>query len=98
MNFYKLLFLLVAIYFLVLLQTSFFLHFALLRFIPNLAIIFALLWNFFEKEKKIFSPGLFISLYSGFLLDVYSEGYFGFFIILLLIITIFIKKILRSYV
>lgn len=42
--------------------------------------------------------GLFISLYSGFLLDTYFEGYFGFSILILLTLTIFIKKFLRNYV
>lgn len=95
---YKTAFLLFLVFFLVIIQTSFFAHFALLRYAPNLALVFAILWNFFERNKNLFSPGLLVSLCAGFMLDVYSDGYFGFFLSILLIATIFIKKFLRSYV
>ncbi len=98
MNYYKLLILFLIIYFLTILQTSFFVHFGFSGILPNITIVLAILWNIFERDKKIFSSGLFISAFAGFFLDIYSEGYLGVYTILLTASSVIIKKIVRKYV
>ncbi len=86
------------LYILVLLQTSFLVHFNLFGFIPNFVIILVFFWNLLEKEKKFFSLGFFSAIIGGFLLDIFSSRIIGFYIFILVGVAIFIKLIIRKHV
>lgn len=92
----KILISIVVFYFLVLLQTSFLVHFNILGVVPNLALILAAFWNFFEKTKNYF--GLYNAFLAGFFLDIFSQRPFGFYILILLTLAIFLKFFIRKYV
>lgn len=83
-------------YTLVLLQTSFFVHFNISGIILNLVLISVILWNLFEKSKSSF--GLFNALIGGFFLDVFSNRIIGFYILILMGLAIFIKLFIKKYV
>ena len=82
-----------SFYFLTLLQTSFLVH--LVPFLPNLILIIVLLINLFEDEKENF--GMITAFIGGFFLDVFSENYIGFHIIILFLLSILIKLVLKNY-
>jgi rod shape-determining protein MreD len=87
--------LILAFYFLVLLQTSFLVHFNIYGTIPNFVIIFVILLNFFEKpEKKL---GIVLGFLAGLFLDIFSSSFFGFYTLILSAISFFIKYVLKSY-
>ena len=98
MNLKNILISIVLLYFLVLLQTSFFVHFSLWGRVPNLVIVLIILWNIFEKDKTIFSLGILAALIGGFFLDIFSGWFFGIYIIILALTAVFIKKIIKNYV
>jgi hypothetical protein len=86
-----------VLYVLVLLQTSFVLHVTPGGITPNLVIIMVLLFSIFEK------PGSYSSftaaLFGGFLLDIFSPGFFiGFWALVLIGGSSMIKALLRHYV
>lgn len=89
----KALILFLILFILVLLQTSFLVHFNIFGFVPNLVIIFVIFLDFFEKEKNFFSPAFFNSLFGGLFLDVFSRHQIGFYIIILIGLYIFVKII-----
>ena len=78
-------------YLLVLLQTSFFPH-----FLPNLVLIAIILINFFEEPKTLL--GVFLAFFGGFFLDIFSENFFGFWTLISITISIFIKFVFKKYV
>ena len=82
-----------SFYFLLLLQTSFLVHFV--PFLPSLILIIVLLINLFEDEKKNF--GMITAFIGGFFLDVFSENYIGFHILILFLLSILIKLVLKNY-
>lgn len=91
----KIFFLILLLYFLALFQTSFFLHFPLGSFF-NFILVVVVLINFFEAQKE--NLGLFSAFIGGFFLDIFSENFFGFWTLILIIITLFIKFVLKRYV
>lgn len=92
----KYLVLILFLYFLTLFQTSFLIHFNISGIIPNLILISVILINFFESPSK--NSGIFSAFIGGFFLDIFSENFFGFWTLILIIITLFIKFILKKYV
>lgn len=95
----KIVFLLIIFYFLILLQTSFLVHFSFWGIVPNLVFIALIFINLFEKpEKKL---GIIAGLLGGFYLDIFSlsfQGFFGFYTLISLATSLFIKFILRKHV
>ena len=86
----------VVLYFLALFQTSFLVHFRILGYVPNLVLFFVVIWNLLEDGKN--STGGFVSLIGGFFLDVFSNHFIGFNILILVLISLAIKLILKKYV
>jgi rod shape-determining protein MreD len=85
----KIFFLILFFYLLTLFQTSFFPHFW-----PVLIIV--VLINLFEPQKE--KLGLFSAFFGGFFLDIFSENFIGFWILILLTLAFFIKLVLRKHV
>ena len=96
MSFAKNLFIIIFIYFLILFQTSFFVHFPIFNIVPNYALILIVLWNLFEDSKKKFGIGL--AFLGGFLLDVFSSHFLGFNVLILVATALAIKIIVKKYV
>ena len=97
--FKKITFFIVFLYFLTLIQGTFLVHFPILGIVPNLVLITAIFVNLIEKPEN--RLGLVTALISGFYLDVFSFGhnwFFGFYMLIFLIISLFIKLIFKSYV
>ena len=92
----KKIFLLILFFYLtVLFQTSFFPHFSFGYFL-NLILVFTIFINFFElKEEK---TGLFSAFFGGLFLDIFSENFIGFWVLILMAISIFIKFIFKKHV
>jgi rod shape-determining protein MreD len=77
---------------LILLQTSFFVH-----FLPfNLMILLIILINLFEKQEKII--GWAVAFLGGFLLDIFSNNFVGFYVLIFLVAAFFLKLILPNYI
>ncbi len=62
----------------------------------NLVLILVVLINLFEVEEG--KLGLFGAFLGGFFLDIFSEIFLGFWILILLATAFFIKLVLRKYV
>ncbi len=92
----KILISIIVFYFLVLIQTSFLVHFNILGIVPNLVLISVVLWNLFEKSKNYF--GLYAAFIGGFFLDIFSSRFIGFYVLILFALAIFIKLIFKRYV
>lgn len=92
----KILISIIIFYFLALLQTSFLVHFSICGIVPNLILIVVILWNFFEKPKNY--CGLYSAVIGGFFLDIFSNRFIGFYILILLALAIIIKLVLRKHV
>lgn len=82
------------LYLLALFEKSFFVHF--LNFIPSLVLIMIFLINFFERRESVF--GVVIALIGGFILDLLSITFFGYYIIFSLLLAFSIKIVLKSYI
>ena len=97
----KILILIPFFYILTLFQTSFFIHFNIflgggfLGWALNLILIAVILITVFDPHTKIGVGAAFIG---GFFLDIFSENFIGFHILILVILAFFIKFILRRYV
>ncbi len=92
----KIISLILFFYLLVLFQSSFFTHFPLKGYVLNFVLVAVILINFFEGfQKKI---GIFSALLGGFFLDIYSENFFGFWVLILITVSLFIKYILKEYI
>ncbi len=95
----KIISLVIGFYILVLLQTSFFVHFEALGIVPNFILIALILINLLERpERKLgiaagFLGGLFLDIFS-----INSGFFFGFYTLASLLISLFIKYILKKYV
>lgn len=94
--FKKILISIIILYFLVLLQASFFVHFAIWGVFPDLVLILIIIWNVFEKPKNYL--GLYIAFIGGFFLDIFSSSFIGYNILILMVLIILIKLIFRRYV
>jgi len=90
----KLLFFTFLIYFLILLQESFFVHF--FPYLPNIILVVICLVNLFEEREDNF--GIYLSLVGGFFLDIFSETFFGFYVVTLLLMSFFIKIVFKNYI
>ena len=97
----KILILIPFFYILTLFQTSFLTHFNIflgggfLGWALNLILIAVILITVFDPNTKIGVGAAFIG---GFFLDIFSENFIGFHILILVILAFFIKFILRKYV
>lgn len=89
----KILILFIIFYILTLFQNAFLIHFNIKGIIPNFVLILVFFLNFFEKPGQYF--GFWAALFGGFLLDIFSDHYFGLSIIIFLIISFFVKKSLH---
>jgi rod shape-determining protein MreD len=88
-------FLILGFYFLTLFESSFLPHFSFWHLL-NLVLIAVVLINLFEARKgKI---GLFSAFFGGFFLDIFSENFIGFWILILSGIAIFIKLVFKKNV
>lgn len=92
----KSLFIIIFIYFLVLFQTSFLIHFSVFNIIPNFIFLFIIIWNIFESPEK--KSGLFYAIFAGFLMDVFSSHTIGYNILILALSSFAIKIVLKRYV
>ncbi len=92
----KFLFLFFAFYALALLQVSFFAHVAVFGFVPNILLGVALFIALCESYNV--RNGLYAAFFAGFFLDVFSQGFFGFWIVLCVIGVFVIKFFKRTYV
>lgn len=92
----KLSFVIIIFYFLSILQTSFFPHFGILSGIFNPIFILVILANFIEKSDGVF--GILLAIIGGFFLDVFSAGFIGRNVLILLGLSLIIKFTLRRYV
>ncbi len=86
----------VVLYFLTLFQTSFLVHFKILGYVPNLVLFFVIIWNLLENRKN--PAGVFVSLIGGFFLDVFSNHFIGFNILILVLVSLAIKLTFKKYV
>ncbi len=97
--FKKAIFITFLFYILVLIQTSFLVHFSVLGIVPNFILIAVIFINLFERpERKL---GIFSSFVGGIYLDIFSlnsSEFFGFYTLISLTLSLFIKFILRKYV
>lgn len=82
-------------YFFALLQESFFVHLSALGGIPNLIFAFFFVLMFFENSRAYYHI-IFYAVLAGFLLDVFSYGYLGQSMLILLCIALLVKKIQSS--
>lgn len=86
----------IFLYFLTVLQTSFLVHFSILGIIPNFVLIAVVIINICENEKNYF--GLFAAALGGLFLDIFSSQLMGFNILILLAIAVFIKLFFKKHV
>lgn len=80
-------------HFLILIQTSFLVHFSIFGIIPNLILISVVVFNFFEKPRK--NSGFLIAAIGGFYLDLFSNFQIGASVFSLVILVLLIKKFLK---
>jgi rod shape-determining protein MreD len=78
------------------LQTSFLVYFSIKGIILNLVLITVILINIFENPREM--TGIFLAGFSGLFLDIFSERFFGFWIVVLLLTAVFLKFVLKEYV
>ncbi|KPJ71471.1 hypothetical protein AMJ50_01950 [Parcubacteria bacterium DG_74_3] len=88
--------LIIFFYLIALIQTSFLIHFKILRFFPNLILVFQILLTLLEEPKEKLT--LFSAIFAGFFWDIFSENPLGLGILILFSITFFLKLVLRKYV
>ena len=86
----------ILFYFLALIQTSFMIHFKTWNIVPNLILFSVIVWNIFEKADNRF--GVYQAVIGGFFLDIFSNRFIGFNILILVILVILIKLFFRRYV
>ena len=97
--FKKIILILFLLYILTLIQSSFLVHFTIFGIVPNLVLILVLLINLFTPLNDWF--GVVSALIGGFFLDVFSSahfGFFGFYTLIFLILSLFLNFILKKYV
>ena len=86
----------ILFYVLVLLQMSFYVHVLPSGMMPNFVIITALLITLFENPRS--NGGIIAAIAGGFLLDMFSGGFIGFWTLILLGSSLLIKIVLENYV
>lgn len=82
--------------FLAFLQVSFLPHFHITSWIFNFILIASLLFSFLEQEESYL--GYWGAFWAGLFLDIFSPKPIGFYILILLCLTVFIKVILKKYI
>jgi len=92
----KILLSIILLYFLTLLETSFFAHFNFLKWFPYTIFLVIIVYNIIESSKKYF--GIWLSVIGGFFLDIFSTSFIGFNILILLALSLFLKFLFRRYV
>ncbi len=95
----KVLILAISLYILTLLQTSFLIHFNIFLnnyWVFNLVLVTVFLISFFASYYQW--QGVMAAFIGGFFLDIFSENFFGFYILILVILSLFIKFVLKKYV
>lgn len=92
----KILISIIVFYLLVLVQTSFLVHFTIFDAVPNIVLILVVAWNLLEKRKNYL--GIINALIGGFFLDIFSNHFIGFYVLILVGLAIFIKLIFKRYV
>ena len=92
----RILFMFLLLYLFAILQMSFFVHFFPAGFILNLIVLAVIVLSIFEGRDSYASLGA--ALFGGFLMDVFSGGIIGFWPLVLLAVSLAIKKILEAYV
>jgi rod shape-determining protein MreD len=85
-----------SFYILVLLQSSFLVPLNILGRIPNFAVLAVILINFLEKPAQ--KLGIISGFFGGFFIDIFSQSFLGFYTLVLLAVSFFIKYILRSHI
>ncbi len=99
---YKVFFIFVLLFFIFfLIQTSFLAHFSFLGVSPNLVLILVCLLAFFPTKKEGLNkyPEIYLIVIAGFLLDIFSNSFFGTSIAALLVIYFlikYLKKLLKD--
>ncbi|KKQ76925.1 MAG: hypothetical protein US98_C0019G0002 [Parcubacteria group bacterium GW2011_GWC1_38_6] len=84
----------ILVYFLVVIQYSFLVHFTALRHVPSLALISIILIFLLEKQEN--NLGVWMSLIGGFILDIFSKSFFiGFYALILLSVMLLIRLVLK---
>ncbi len=91
----KALILILIFFILALLQSSFLVFFSFKGRLLNLIIVLVVIINLAEDPKS--KLGIFASLLGGFFLDLLSAGYFGQNMLMLSLISIFIKQFMKKY-
>ncbi len=92
----RVLFLFFVITIFALLQSSFFVHFPIYGIIPNFLFLIVLVYNLLENHKE--REGLYVAIFAGFWMDVFSIMPIGFYIAAFLLLAFLLKKILKKYV
>ena len=92
----KILLIILFFYILTLLQTSFFVHFSINGNVFNIVILAVILINLFFSQEQLL--GIFSAFIAGFFLDIFSENFIGFYILILLGLALFIQFVLKKYV
>lgn len=105
----KLLTLVVFLYVLILVQTSFLAHFNVFQFLSNFVLIFAVGLNFFglsffwgsrsarpewQKTCREFGP----AFVGGLFWDIFSDCFLGFHVLALLALVIFMNFVFKNYI
>jgi hypothetical protein len=95
----KIIFFAVILYILTLFQASFLIHFGISGFLPNFVLVAVVLVNLFSSSSK---DKIISALVGGFYLDVFSlnnaGGFFGFYLLVMLGLFLFLKIISEKYV
>lgn len=92
----KILISIIILYFLALLETSFFVHFNVFKWIPNILLIYVVIFNVIESPKKY--GGSYVAVIAGFISDIFSSSFIGYNIIIFLATSLLLKFIFNRYV
>lgn len=92
----RILILIFLFYIFVLFQTSFFVHFDSGGIATNLILISVIFISFYGDAKN--NLGIYGAIIGGFYLDVFSDLFFGFWVLILLVIALFIRFFVKKYV
>lgn len=91
----RFLILIFILFFLILLETGFLVHFKIFNYIPNLVLLFVVGFNLFEKKER--KVGIVLAILGGLALDISSSGLFGLMTAILIISSIVIKIFLKDF-
>jgi len=71
-------------------------HFRVFGRVCNIVLLLVFFLNLLEPRKE--KTGLISALIGGFFLDIFSSYFFGFYILISLVIAFFIKLVVKKYV